>query len=109
MAKLRCGRCRSPLRESWDLKQTVCTLSCPDCGEETKITYGNYRERTGLCETCGAAMETHPRCKGCGALCGSGHIYSLITYREKKLCRSCKAQWKAMEKDRGKKLSWGGG
>lgn len=36
--------------------------------------YNEYRRSTGLCETCGHDMESHPICYLCGVLLGAGHI-----------------------------------
>lgn len=41
---------------------------------------------TGGCEVCGAAMDEHPRCRGCGILIGRGHIHER-TYHGR--CSSC--------------------
>lgn len=41
---------------------------------------------TDGCATCGAAMETHPRCTGCGILIGAGHLAQRAYHG---YCRSC--------------------
>lgn len=37
-------------------------------------TWAVYRKRTGKCETCDSAMDTHPVCFRCHVLLGNGHL-----------------------------------
>jgi len=110
-----CEKCQSQLLEFWNTENTVVTLICPKCEEEQfedilnaprRMSYGVYRKQTGICETCRRPMEGHEECEACGILTGPRHIYSLRKYRGKSLCPACVKQWKALEKDKSKKLRW---
>lgn len=70
------------------------------------MPYGKYRALTGKCETCKVSMKEHPRCEGCGILCGPGHLYSTIKYRGHNICIPCRTNWEILERMRGRRVEW---
>ncbi len=60
--------------------------SCPSHNETCQIescTHQDlYREVTGLCESCGNAMEHHPQCCSCGILIGKNHLET-VSFKDK--------------------------
>ncbi len=78
------------------------------CPKQSCSNWDLYREVTGECDTCNVAMKNHPKCDGCGILTGVGHEDFSSSYRGHNLCGHCVARWKRLDKDVGKKTTWGG-
>lgn len=75
-------------------------------GTDQRVDYATYREKTGTCETCGAPMDGHPECEGCGILCGRGHETDLSSHRGHGLCGFCIQNWGTQERAMGRETSW---
>lgn len=105
-----CGADRRELREmlasknAEEREEAVRTIGhCHFCAN---ALYEPYRKVIGKCETCGALMATHPRCKACSILCGSVHEHFLSTYRGHEICGPCIKAWKGLEKFFGRDMTW---
>ena len=90
-------------RESSREEASQAIRSCQLC---SGTLYMAYRAATGLCETCGEPMDTHPRCDACGFLCGSGHLEGLSQYRGHSICGYCITAWKKLEGLLGREATW---
>jgi len=75
-------------------------------GTNQAVDYATYRAKTGDCETCGAPMDSHPQCEGCGILCGEGHEVSLSPYRGHGLCYLCIKSWQTQDRAVGRETTW---
>lgn len=74
--------------------------------EGKRVSYGAYRDITGLCETCGEAIASHPKCEACGTFCGLGHFEDLSNYREHVLCGHCISRWQRADENYGRQTTW---
>jgi len=74
--------------------------------EGRRVHYMVYRVKTGLCETCGESMKSHPKCDACGALSGSGHLISCSRYRGHARCGDCQRAWERLDRIIGRKTTW---
>lgn len=99
-ALLSSERRRGVKREAHPIRKSV----LPETGE--RVDYTTYREETGTCETCGAPMDGHPQCEGCGILCGGAHEAGLTPYRGHGLCPYCIKNWRSQDKAVGRETTW---
>lgn len=80
---------------------------CEIPGKDKMVDFDTYRGVTGQCETCGSAMNRHPRCDACGILCGLRHFeYLPSVYREHTLCGHCIGFWKALDCNTGRQTTY---
>lgn len=74
--------------------------------EGRRVSYTVYREKTGLCETCGEPMKSHPTCDACGGSSGSGHLVCCSAYRGYDLCGDCQRKWERLDRLVGRETTW---
>lgn len=71
------------------------------------VSWEEYRQLTGLCETCGQRINNHEKCEACGTLCGPGHSEGrLQKFRGRNLCGYCPSAWQRLEERLGRRADW---
>lgn len=76
-------------------------------GSDGYVPWEEYRQITGLCETCGQKMNNHEKCEACGTLCGPGHLEGRTQrFRGHNLCSYCPLAWKRLEASLGRPADW---
>lgn len=87
---------------------TVCSRNVGRfCSGVSCSQYDLYRDITGKCETCGAKLDSHPKCDACSTLCGPGHLDTILSpYRGYDLCGHCIVSWKSLEQLAGRETTW---